>query len=345
MVTCLLIYFCWPWLGTVGTSRHPGSAPSSSCRAEVAPGGAVTRAQLGTDTRALCGTGARLRLLTPSWPPLLVPAWDPQRCGSCRGETRAPQLSCPWPGDSGPCHCQPEQGSAGDRCSPGGRACSGRRARGPCSFLIPGIGRAGISVPRGRGAGERRGSSLGNKSHVYIGQRWARWHKRPWRSVTPGAAAQPLLPWAPGRRQPAESPGSASASASSSCLSGFRNAGAAWEQKLQRSRGVPALPQTPSSPRGDPARGDVAAVTALSRGTRPSHGHVRSGCSSPRAPALGQRGQGEPQTPGQLLHPSPPCLPPCPEAAGRSHVMYISREALGVNQCILGEGKFFYLVE
>lgn len=35
---------------------------------------------------------------------------------------------------------------------------------------------------------EYNSSSLGNKSHVYIRQLLARWHKRPWCSVTPGSS-------------------------------------------------------------------------------------------------------------------------------------------------------------
>lgn len=66
MVTCLLIYFCCPWLSTVGTSRHPGSSPSSSLllqpgsAAEVALEAAVTRPQLGTDAGQGCSSSPRL---------------------------------------------------------------------------------------------------------------------------------------------------------------------------------------------------------------------------------------------------------------------------------------------
>lgn len=84
----------------------------------------------------------------------------------------------------------------------------------------------------------------------------------------------------------------------------------------------------------------------------PSLFPVASGCSTSRGLARGAAGWGaSPKHLGRGEHPAlPPPLPgvrspPCPESAGRSHVMYISREALGVNQCILGEGKFFYLVE
>lgn len=75
---------------------------------------------------------------------------------------------------------------------------------------------------------------------------------------------------------------------------------------------------------------------------------ITSGCSIPspwpcasgdEPPLKNPRARGTPSPP------PPSAPPPCPESAGRSHVMYISREVSGVNQCILGEGKFFYLVE
>lgn len=57
---------------------------------------------------------------------------------------------------------------------------------------------------------EYNSSSLGNKSHVYIGQLLACWHKRPWRSVTPGSSRfnrpAPLrLPGGDSRQTPEES--------------------------------------------------------------------------------------------------------------------------------------------
>lgn len=229
---------------------------------------------------------------------------------------------------------QPERGSAGESCSPGGRACSGRlspllpalgRAGGAALAPHPRPGRAGISEPVGRAR-----QLLGNKAMFT--------------SDSSGLAAgsRAVAPRDPGG-DIQRSPGMGSGQRFLSCSAGFRNARAARKQQPQRSRGclllpkpLPALgvtlpggtwPLSPPYP-GGPGRATATPLWVL----------------IPRAPA-GQRGRGEPQTPGQLLHPGPPCPPPCPEAAGRSHVMYISREALGVNQCILGEGKFFYLVE
>lgn len=155
--------------------------PSSSCRAvplrwlrgklSLVPSWGRTRGfrlAPGRGCSSSPRTGGR------SWPPLLVPAWDTQRFGSCSGEARAPHLASqsPWPGDNGLCHSQPEQGSAGDSCSPGGRACSGCLSplfpglgrEEPRSSLIPGTGPGWNLWAGGRGAGEHRGSSWETKA-------------------------------------------------------------------------------------------------------------------------------------------------------------------------------------
>lgn len=145
-----------------------------------------------------------------SWPPL------PDRLGSpgpaqghaAVGVRSGPSVGAlhaasqgPWPGDSGLCHSHPEQGSAGDSCSPGGRA-QPLPAAFPRFFPVPRQGTEPLlsflspwhqpglkSLCRwGEETREYNSSSLGNKSHVYIGQLLARWHKRPWRSMTPGSS-------------------------------------------------------------------------------------------------------------------------------------------------------------
>lgn len=132
MVTCLLIYFCCLWLSTVGMSLLPPLSSSSPCRAVLLrwlQGKLSLVPSWGQTHRAVSGTRTRLQLLTPHWRQVLAASPHPgmghtEHFGSC---TERPELptSPPWPGDSGLCHSRPEQGSAGDSCSPGGRACSG----------------------------------------------------------------------------------------------------------------------------------------------------------------------------------------------------------------------------
>lgn len=184
----------------------PLSSSSSSCRAVLLQwlqGKLSLVPSWGQTHRAVSGTRTRLQLLTPHWRQVLAASPHPsvghtEHFGSCTERPELPTSSL-WPGDSGLCHSRLEQGSAGDSCSPGGRACSGClslclslgwgwRSRGHSSSPAPAW--AGISVPVGRGA---PGSSLGNKSHVYIGQLRACWHR-----VTPSGVAT-LLPWAPRR--------------------------------------------------------------------------------------------------------------------------------------------------
>lgn len=178
MVTCLLIYFCCPWLSTVGTSRHPGSSPSSSLlllpgsAAEVAPGAAVTRPQLGTDAGQGCSSSPRLEA-GPGRSPR--PGVGHAALGELqrRGPSSPRRLPRSLAWGQWPVPSQPEQGSAGESCSPGGRARSGRlspllpalgRAGGAALAPHPRHGRAGTSEPVGRGARGERGSSLGNKA-------------------------------------------------------------------------------------------------------------------------------------------------------------------------------------
>lgn len=88
----------------------------------------------------------------------------------------------------------PEQGSAGDSCSPGGRAPALAVFPHCCPALQQGwSSRSHFSAPGleslcrwGEETREHNSSSPRNKSHVYIRQLLARWHKRPWCSMTPG---------------------------------------------------------------------------------------------------------------------------------------------------------------
>lgn len=115
------------------------------------------------------------------------------------------------------------------RCSPTLR----QGPEPPLSFLSPWRQPGLKSLCHwGEETSEHKSSSLGNKSHVCIRQLLACWHKRPWRSVTPGSSRfnqpPPLrLPggdsqWTP--KDPASLSPSGPKSNSFSCLSGFRNA-------------------------------------------------------------------------------------------------------------------------
>lgn len=201
--------------------------------------------------QALSGTGARLQRLTPRWRPVLAasprPGWGTQRFGSCSGGPRSP-ARLPKPGDSGLWRCQPEQGSAGDSCSPGGRACSGclppfpglPGAGGAPSFLIPGTGRGWNLCADGEGSWRTPAAPWKQKPCL---------HQTALGLLAPAAVAQR----GPGSGrcppQPAHSPAPASARRSSSCSSGFGNAGAAWKQKPRQSRGCLLAP-SPLQPSG-----------------------------------------------------------------------------------------------
>lgn len=98
--------------------------------------------------------------------------------------------------------------------------------------------------------------------------------------------------------------------------------------------GVPAPPQAPSSPRGDPARGHMAAVTALSRGTRPSHGCVTSGCSSLWGSRVGVSPKAAPAPQPSL----PPSLPP--GRGKKPHSVHFQR-SFGCKSVYTWRGKIF----
>lgn len=278
------------------------SSSSSPCRAVLLQwlqGKLSLVPSWGQTHRAVSGTRTRLQLLTPHWRQVLATSPHPsmghtEHFGSCTERPELPTSSL-WPGDSGLCHSRPEQGSAGDSCSPGGRACSGCLSplsvpglglEEPCSFLIPSTG-LGWNLCA---SGERSTRQLPGKQKPCL-------HR-----TAPGLLAQsdPLgsghsAPLGSQEDIPVQSQGSAPASGSSSCLAGLGNGRRAWKLKPQQSWGWLLL---------------LKPLPAL-------------GVSSLGAP-LGAHPP-EPQNPRV-----PPALPPCPEAAGRSHVKCTFPEKLWV---------------
>lgn len=311
--------------------------PAGLCRCGGS-GGAVPRPQLGTDTRG--EAAAPHPALGPALAASPRPGWDTQHFGSSAAARR------PKPWGQRLCRSRAEQGSAGDSCSPGGRARSGClslslspplpgwaggwRSRAHSSSLALW---AGISVPVGRGAGEHQ--QLPGKQKPCLHQ------------TAPGVLAQRgpgggrCPPAPPGsREEPAGSQGSASARGSSACPSGFGNARTAWKQKPQQSRGC-CSPQAPSSPRGDPGQGDVAAVTAPSQGTaaKARPGHLWGLIPQSRC---GAAGSGRTPNPGAAPAPSPPSLPPSlPRGRGKKPRNVHFQRSFGCKSVYTWRGKIF----
>lgn len=129
-VTCLLIYFAVR--GSLLSARLgvPGSAALLPAPVDGSGRRGTLSPTAGTGMLSVCPAcrdrGGRLQFFTLHQR-LVLAFMELQH----RGLTEFSQS--PQPGDSGLCHSHLEQGSAGDSCSPGGRARSGRLS---CCFRV-----------------------------------------------------------------------------------------------------------------------------------------------------------------------------------------------------------------